>query len=136
MTGGECSSSSSRSRFVCELRSLVICRFLVASCSNNKFAAQDQSQTNPKLVAIHSLAGVKDGTLVSVIDEIVQLWTNMWIADARHDNTIAENIQGMQKRSASLLEQLVQELRAGQSADMSQMQYQRRKLSAAAMSGR
>jgi hypothetical protein len=60
----------------------------------------------------------------------------MWIADARHDNAIAENVQGMQRRSAELLKQLVLELRGGQSAEVPQAAYARRKLGAAAISGR
>ncbi len=54
--------------------------------------------------------GIKDVTLAGVVDEIIQLWTNMWVADAEHDNAIADNVQGMQRRCEEILRRLLWEL--------------------------
>ena len=51
-------------------------------------------------------------SLASVVDEIIQLWTHMWVVDAEHDNIIAENVQGLQKRCGDLVQQLIRELQA------------------------
>jgi hypothetical protein len=43
---------------------------------------------------------------MATLDEAVELWNNMWMADQVHDETIAENVQAMQDRCESLLNKL------------------------------
>ena len=36
---------------------------------------------------------VKKDTFLAAVDEIIQQWTQMWAADAVHDDTIEANVQ-------------------------------------------
>jgi hypothetical protein len=54
--------------------------------------------------------GSKDTPLAALVDEIIQLWTSTWIADAEHDNAIAENVQTLQRRCMELVRRLIMEL--------------------------
>ena len=54
----------------------------------------------------------KDASLASVVDEIIQLWTNTWVSDAEHDNAISENVQNMQRRSTDIIRRIMKELQS------------------------
>jgi hypothetical protein len=59
---------------------------------------------------VSGLMGAKETPLSAFVDEIIQLWTSMWIADAEHDNAIAENVQGLQRRCLELVRRIALEL--------------------------
>ena len=56
----------------------------------------------------------KDSKTISALDEAVQLWNSMWLADAIHDQTIADNVAAAQARCAPLLAELRDRLRRWQ----------------------
>jgi hypothetical protein len=62
--------------------------------------------------------GGKETPLASLVDEIIQLWTSTWIADAENDNAIAENVQGLQKRCMGLVRWLIRELQPLKSPEL------------------
>jgi hypothetical protein len=53
----------------------------------------------------HSIK-VDDTVIVSLLDEAIKLWNSMWMADHIHDQTISENVKGMQETCSTLLEEL------------------------------
>ena len=65
---------------------------------------------NTKFLNVSSLMGAKDIPLATLVDDIIQLWTSTWIADAEHDNAIAESVQGLQRRCMELVRRLQLEL--------------------------
>ena len=48
----------------------------------------------------------RDPIAAAKLEEAVQLWTNMWEADAEHDQTIVNNVRSLQSRCASMLVKL------------------------------
>ncbi len=48
----------------------------------------------------------KNNQAMATLDEAVELWNSMWLADQIHDETIAENVRSMQDRCESLLNKL------------------------------
>ena len=48
----------------------------------------------------------KNEQTIRDIDEVVELWNSMWIADFAHDQAIADNVKGMQSRCRQILHQL------------------------------
>jgi hypothetical protein len=73
-------------------------------------ASQEQGLANSKFLNVSSLMGAKDTPMTALVDEIIQLWTSTWIADAEHDNAIAENVQTLQRRCMELVRRLIIEL--------------------------
>jgi hypothetical protein len=70
-------------------------------------ATQEQGLANSKFLTVSSLMGAKETPLSAFVDEIIQLWTSTWIADAEHDNAIAENVQALQRRCMELVRRLL-----------------------------
>jgi hypothetical protein len=66
--------------------------------------------SSSKVIEGGGTVGGKDMSLAAVVDETIQLWTKMWVADADYDNAVAENVQGMQTKCSGLLRQLIREL--------------------------
>lgn len=47
-----------------------------------------------------------NGEMASRLDEAIELWNSMWMADFIHDQTIADNVRAMQSHSSALLKSL------------------------------
>jgi hypothetical protein len=47
-----------------------------------------------------------DRLTVSLLDEAIQLWNSMWMADHIHDQTISGNVTRMQETCSGLLDEL------------------------------
>ena len=65
---------------------------------------QEQVKKDTSLFRLDSFLGGKGGSLGTTVDEIVQLCKNMSIADAVHDNKIADNVQNLQSRCLDLVQ--------------------------------
>jgi hypothetical protein len=71
--------------------------------------------------------------MIPVIDESVELWNKMWIADQVHDEMINRNVQAMQLKSESLLLKLQEDIDQLYDEPVRPVQKQVKKSSAAPM---
>ena len=71
---------------------------------------QEQGLSSSSFLDVGVLMGGKDASLAAVVDEVIQLRTSMWVADAERDAALADSVRQMQERCGNHLRKLIGEL--------------------------